>query len=104
MKGKAQPNPDEGYKQTPKDAASDALDTLQEHIEVVSKVGTELASISKLFRLFWDYSGNGGSDAAEEFLAYILEERGTQLADLGGKAERAIGELSKTISNAEVSR
>jgi hypothetical protein len=104
MKGKAQLNPDEGNKQAPTDAASDALDTLQGHIEVASKVGAELASIAKLFRLSWDYSGNGGSNDAEEFLVDLLEERGVQLVNLGGEAVCAIGELSKTISSAEVSR
>lgn len=103
-KGQSQPALDEGYKQTPPDAASDALDALQGHIEVASRVGAELASIAKLFRLSWDYSRSGGSDAAEEFLVDILEERGVQLVNLGGEAVCAIGELSKTISNAEVSR
>ncbi|NJL08490.1 MAG: hypothetical protein HC829_03490 [Bacteroidales bacterium] len=99
--------PDTGYsgEHAALDAAyREALDVLQEHIEIAHKVGGDLAAIAKLFRLSWDYAGRGGSDDTEEMLADLIEERGAQLVNLGGRAGRAMDQLLAFAPSAEASR
>lgn len=107
MSIKSKVAPDTGYsgEHAALDAAyREALDALQGHIEIARKVGGELAAIAKLFRLTWDYAGRGGSDATEELLTDLIEERGAQLVNLGGRAGRAMEQLLAFAPSTEASR
>jgi hypothetical protein len=81
-----------------------ALDALQGHIEIAHKVGEDLATIAKLFRLLWDYSGGCRGDDAEELLADLIEERGAKLTDLKMEAIRMMETALITTPSAEASR
>ncbi|BBF92909.1 hypothetical protein [Blastochloris tepida] len=99
--------PDTGYsgeRACSEAAYREALDALQGHIEIAHKVGGELAAIAKLFRLTWDCARRSGSDATEELLADLIEERGAHLVNLGGRAKRAMEHLLAFAPGAEVSR
>jgi hypothetical protein len=105
MMGRVQARPDEGYESAASDATyREALETLQGHIEIAQKVGDDLASIAKLFRLIWDLAGHGSHLDAEEFLADLIDERSAKLSNIEAEAHRTMDQLSATISGQEASR